>query len=80
MPDAIAEPQDAARLDELEADLLTRRDRAIAERWRGEVEGINLTLTFLRSKRTQAQRAAATRAGQGPVVLGMPSLPSSPRR
>lgn len=66
-------PKMLPRLDELEADLLARGDRALAEGWHGEVEGINLTLTFLRAKRTQAQRAAAMRAGR--VMLGMPGRP-----
>jgi hypothetical protein len=36
-------PKMLPRLDELEADLLTRRTRAEAEGWRGELEGIDLT-------------------------------------
>jgi hypothetical protein len=44
------------RLDELEADLLTRRGRAESEGWTDEVEGIDLTLTFLRSKREDTRR------------------------
>jgi hypothetical protein len=64
-------PKMLPRLDELEADLLARRQRAIDEGWRGVVEGLDLTLRFLRSKRAQAHRAAAT----GRVDLGMPSLP-----
>jgi hypothetical protein len=63
-------PRMLPRLDELEADLITRRQRAADEGWRGEIEGIDLTLTFLRGKRAQAQRAAAT----GPVALGMPAV------
>lgn len=49
-------PKMIGRLDELEGDLLTRRHRAETERWMGEIEGIDLTLTFLRAKRDQAQR------------------------
>jgi len=49
-------PKMISRLDELEHDLLTRRERAETERWLGEIEGIDLTLTFLRAKREQAQR------------------------
>ncbi|MFF4466465.1 recombinase [Streptomyces mirabilis] len=64
-------PRMLPRLDELEADLLARRQRAIDEGWRGEVEGLDLTLRFLRSKRAQAHRAAATRT----VDLGMPTRP-----
>jgi hypothetical protein len=66
------------RLDELEADLRACQQRAIAEGWLGEVEGLNLTLTFLRSKRTQAQRAAAMHARTGPIMvtLGMPRPPN----
>ncbi|WP_433337587.1 hypothetical protein [Spirillospora sp. CA-294931] len=36
------------RLDEIETDLLARRVRAEAEGWLGEIEGIDLTITFLR--------------------------------
>ncbi|CAM5343316.1 Tyrosine recombinase XerC [Streptomyces tanashiensis] len=62
-------PKMLPRLDELEEDLVTRRQRAIEEGWRGEVEGIDLTLTFLRSKREQARRFR-----KGEVVnLGIPS-------
>jgi site-specific recombinase XerD len=64
-------PKMVPRLDELEDDLLARRQRALGEGWRGEVDGIDLTLTFLRGKRDQARRAAA----RGPVSLGMPALP-----
>jgi site-specific recombinase XerD len=67
-------PKMLPRLDELEADLLARRERAVAEDWRGEVEGLTLTLTFLHSKRAQAQRAAAMPT-TGPIALGMPGLP-----
>ena len=63
-------PKMLPRLDELESDLLARRKRALAENWGGEIEGIDLTLTFLRSKRNQAQRALAT----GPVALGLPAV------
>ncbi|RLV64367.1 DNA integrase/recombinase [Streptomyces sp. CBMAI 2042] len=49
-------PKMLARLSELEADLLQRRTRAEAEGWSGEIEGIDLTLTFLRAKRDETQR------------------------
>ena len=64
-------PKMLPRLDEIEADLIGRRQRAAEEGWHGEIEGIDLTLTYLRGKRAQAQRAAAT----GPVSLGMPAIP-----
>jgi hypothetical protein len=54
------------RLDEIETDLLTRRSRAEAEEWLGEIEGIDLTLQFLRDKRSQAERAA--------TFIGMPAM------
>ncbi|WP_367325849.1 hypothetical protein [Streptomyces sp. HUAS ZL42] len=38
------------------------------ENWLGEVEGINLTLTFLRAKREETQR----RTGRPAVDLGIP--------
>jgi hypothetical protein len=63
-------PKMLPRLDELEEDLLARRKRAIDEGWRGEVEGLDLTLTFLRSKRDQALRFQ----GNGRITLGMPRL------
>ncbi len=49
-------PKMLGRLDELETDLVARRQRAELEGWTGEAEGIDLTLTFLRSKREDAQR------------------------
>jgi hypothetical protein len=64
-------PKMLPRLDEIEEDLLARRQRAISEGWRGEVEGLELTLTFLRNKRDQARRAASI----GTVSLGMPVVP-----
>lgn len=64
-------PKMLSRLDELEEDLLARRERAVAEGWRGEIDGLDLTLTFLRSKREQARRFARS----GPVSLGLPVVP-----
>ncbi|MFE9536647.1 tyrosine-type recombinase/integrase [Streptomyces sp. NPDC006691] len=64
-------PKMLPRLDELEEDLVARRRRATEEGWRGEVEGLDLTLTFLRSKREQARRFQRT----GPVSLGIPAIP-----
>ncbi|MFF4576307.1 recombinase [Streptomyces sp. NPDC001410] len=64
-------PKMLPRLDELEEDLLTRRGRAVAEDWRGEIDGLDLTLAFLRSKREQARRFQRT----GHVALGLPAVP-----
>jgi len=66
-------PEMLPRLDELETDLLARRERAITEGWRGEVEGLDLTLTFLRSKRTQAKQAARINTSTQ-VNLGIPTI------
>ncbi len=49
-------PKMISRLDELEHGLLARRQHAEREDWRGEIEGLDLTLTFLRTKREEAQR------------------------
>lgn len=68
-------PKMLHRLDEIEADLLARRARAEAESWLGEVEGIDLTLTFLRQKREDTRRLAHV----APVGLGMPGI-RLPRR
>ncbi|MFB8037499.1 recombinase [Streptomyces sp. NPDC056004] len=53
---------------ELEVDLLARLRRAQEENQLGEVEGINLTLTFLRAKREETRR----RARRPAVGLGIP--------
>ena len=66
-------PKMLPRLDELEEGLLARRQRAINEGWRGEVEGLELDV--LRSKRDQARRTAV----MGTVSLGMPVMPKSHR-
>jgi hypothetical protein len=62
------------RLGELEEDLITRRRRAQDEGWEGEIEGLDLTLTFLRSKRAQTQHMMRMGA-PGHADLGMPALP-----
>jgi hypothetical protein len=62
------------RLEELETDPLTRKARADAEGWLGEIEGIDLTLAFLRDKRTQAERTRA----RSTVALGMSANTPSP--
>ncbi|MEU9547205.1 tyrosine-type recombinase/integrase [Streptomyces mirabilis] len=61
-------PKMLPRLDEIEEDLLDRRKRAVAEGWQGEIEGVDMTLTFLRSKREQTRRFERV----GPVELGLP--------
>ncbi|WP_199840248.1 tyrosine-type recombinase/integrase [Streptomyces viridochromogenes] len=50
-------PKMLPRLDELEKDLVMRRKRAEEEQWLGEIEGIDLTLTFLRTKQADAIRS-----------------------
>lgn len=50
------DPKMLGRLEEIEIDLHARRTRAEAEGWMGELEGIDLTLTFLRGKRDEALR------------------------
>lgn len=64
------------RLSELEDDLITRRRRAQEQGWKGEIEGIDLTLTYLRSKRAQTQRMTRL-TSPGPITLGMPGPPPS---
>lgn len=68
-------PKMLARLDEFETDLLDRRTRAEAEGWAGEIEGIDMTLTFLRAKRDDTQR----RLRRPAVNLGIPT-PSPAQR
>jgi hypothetical protein len=57
-------------LDEIETHLLTRRARAEAEGWLGEIEGIDLTLTFLQQKREETRRLARV----VPIDLGIPAI------
>jgi hypothetical protein len=68
-------PKMLPRLDEIEEDLMARRARAEHEAWLGEVEGIDLTLTFLRQKREETKRLARI----APVSPGMPALPREHR-
>lgn len=63
-------PKLLARLDELETDLVDRRTRAQTEGWAGEIEGIDMTLTFLRAKRDDTQR----RVRWPTVSLGIPTI------
>jgi hypothetical protein len=63
-------PKMLPRLDEIEDDLLARRNRAGHEGWLGEVAGLDLTLTFLRQKREQTQRLTRI----APIDLGIPGL------
>ncbi|MFI1401077.1 hypothetical protein [Streptomyces sp. NPDC020681] len=60
-------PKMLTRLAELEQDLLQRRQRAESEGRLGEIDGINITLTFLRTKQADAARMA-----RRPVDLGLP--------
>jgi hypothetical protein len=57
------DPKMLPRLNEIEEDVLGRRRRAVAANWFGEVEGIDLTLKFLQSKRAQVKRNQADRSG-----------------
>jgi hypothetical protein len=63
-------PKMLPSLDEIEEDLLARRSRASHEGWLGEVEGLDLTLTFLRQKRGQANRLTRI----APIGLGIPGV------
>ncbi|WP_433870705.1 tyrosine-type recombinase/integrase [Saccharopolyspora sp. CA-218241] len=66
-------PDMIPRLDELEEDLINRRTRAEQQGWLGEIEGLDLTLKFLRDKRDDTQRLAGiTRT----TDLGLPALRS----
>jgi hypothetical protein len=58
------------RLDEINSDLIARRELAQTRGWLGELEGIDLTLQFLQEKRADAQRLA----GLGPIALGIPAI------
>jgi hypothetical protein len=55
------------RLDEINTDLIARRELAQTKGWLGELEGIDLTLQFLQDKRADAHRL-------GPTNLGIPAI------
>ncbi|MFD9882595.1 recombinase [Streptomyces alboflavus] len=67
-------PKMLPRLTEIEKDLVLRRKRAEEEQWLGEIEGIDLTLTFVRTKQADAARLAH----RTPVALGIPACPPRP--
>jgi hypothetical protein len=69
------DPKMLGRLDEIHTDLLARRAHAETEGWLGEIEGIELTLSFLAEKRAETQRLADVDRSQDTVtVLGMPTI------
>ncbi|MFB6717085.1 recombinase [Streptomyces sp. NPDC056237] len=57
------------RLGFTAGDLILRRRRAEDEQWLGEIEGIDLTLTFVRTKQADAARLTH----RSPVSLGIPT-------
>lgn len=62
-------PKMLSRLADIEKDLFMRRKRALEEQqWLGEIEGIDLTLTFLRAKQADAARLMQRTT----VDLGLP--------
>ncbi|WP_327341157.1 recombinase [Streptomyces europaeiscabiei] len=67
-------PKMLPRLAEIEKDLILRRKRAEEEQWLGEIEGIDMTLTFVRTKQADAARLAQ----RTPIALGIPTLPPRP--
>ncbi|MGI5401296.1 recombinase [Streptomyces sp. CA-135486] len=64
-----ANPRMLPRLAEIEKDLILRRKRADQERWLGEMEGIDMALTFVRSKQADVARLTS----RPPVALGFPT-------
>ncbi|MEV5177406.1 recombinase [Streptomyces flaveolus] len=62
-------PKMLSRLAEIEKDLMLRRKRAEEERWLGEIEGIDMTLTFVRSKQADVARLTS----RTPAALGFPT-------
>ncbi|MDQ1042291.1 hypothetical protein [Streptomyces sp. V4I2] len=62
-------PRMLSRLAEIEKDLMLRRKRAEEERWLGEIEGIDMTLTFIRGKQAEVARLNS----RSPVALGFPT-------
>ncbi|WP_327349401.1 recombinase [Streptomyces sp. NBC_01321] len=68
-------PKILPRLAEIERYLVLRRKRTEEEQWLGKIEGIDLTLTFVRTKQADAARLTC----RAMVALGIPtSQPHSP--
>ncbi|TDB91231.1 site-specific integrase [Actinomadura sp. KC216] len=68
------DPRMLDRLAEIETDLLAKRARAETENWLGEIDGIDLTLSFLKGKRKEALRLSRL-----PVVdIGIPKRREAP--
>ena len=67
-------PKMLPRLAEIENDLILRRKRAEEEQWLGEIEGIDMTVTFVRTK----QADAARRTQCSPLALGFPTARPPP--
>ncbi|MFD4433192.1 site-specific integrase [Nocardia sp. NPDC058497] len=65
------DPRMIHRLNDIETDLEQRRQRAHEEGWLGEIEGIDLTLAFLRRKRDEASRLV-----NRTTALGTPEFPN----
>lgn len=65
------DPRMIHRLNDIETDLEQRRQQAHEEGWLGEIEGINLTLAFLRRKRDEASRLV-----DRTTALGTPGFPT----
>lgn len=66
------DPKMITRLTDIETDLQHRRQQAHHEGWLGEIEGIDLTLTFLRSKRDEANRLTTRISDLGTPALRQP--------
>ncbi|WP_218004059.1 hypothetical protein [Nocardia araoensis] len=68
-------PKMLARLDDIKADLIARRARAAREGWAGEIEGIDLTLTYLRQKREQTRSLARLSTPSTTMITLDPRMP-----
>lgn len=68
-------PKMLARLDDIEIDLTERRARAQREGWVGEIEGLDLTLSYLRQKREQTQRLARLATPGTTMITLDPKMP-----
>lgn len=68
------DPKMIHRLTEIENDLIARRERADAEGWQGEIEGIDLTVRYLNATRDQLRRQL-----RRSVDVGIPTLRKSKR-
>lgn len=72
------DPHRLPRLVAIEQDTHRLLDEARANRWAGEIAGLEVTLQRIQDKKTQVERIQATTQSGGPTFLTLLTAPPSP--